>query len=756
TPQRDPAAGRIARWVGTCTDVDDSRKAEAANARLAAIVASTSDAVISFDPVDGRILTWNRGAEALFGYTADEAISRPVGLLVPPDMPEGNPTGVFRWAMEGRHVHEHETVRVAKGGERIPVSVTAARMLAPDGRAIGVSAIFRDLRPHREAEAALQRQTELLRTITDNVAEALFLMDAEGRVTFMNPAAERMLAWPREELLGRALHDAVHHHRPDGSPYPAADCPLVQVFSTGRVLQAHEDTFFRRDGAALQVACSNAPVVAKDGRVTGAVLVVHDIADRKAAEAALAESQARLRETLATLDLGTAMTRDFDGRIRYWSSGCARLYGWTAEEAVGRNAHELLRTAFPATLADIHAALERDGEWTGDLRHRTRDGRELVVSARKVLRRGPDGRPAAVLEALEDVTAHRAAEAALARSEARLRAALDAIPQMVWSTRPDGHHDYYNRRWYEFTGATPTQTEGENWNPQFHPEDQERAWARWRHSLETGEPYEIEYRLRAADGSYRWTLGRALPVRDPDTGRITRWYGTCTEIDELVTTRAALAEALEVKEALLHEVNHRVKNSLQLVSSLLTLQASRARDAGLRAALGEARARIGVVARLHQRLYQMGTHGRVELVGFLRELCEDTAAAVGADEGARVRLAFEPPADGRELLLPIDRAVPLALIVSELLTNAVKYAFPPGQEGGTVRVAVEPAGGGAFAALIEDDGAGLPEGFDPAASHGVGMRLVSTLARQLAAELRVGPGASGVGAAFELRVPKPG
>jgi PAS domain S-box-containing protein len=499
-----------------------------------------------------------------------------------------------------------------------------------------------------------------------------------------------------------------------------------------------------------------APVRDAAGRVPRLVSTSRDVTDRKAVEAALAESRARLRETLATLDLGTAMARDLGGTIRYWSSGCARLYGWTAEEAVGRDAHELLRTAFPEARAAIDAALERDGEWTGDLRQRTRDGRELVVSARKMLRRGPDGRPTAVLEALTDVTAHRAAEAALARSEARLRAALDAIPQMVWSTRPDGFHDYYNRRWYEFTGAAPEQTEGEGWSPQFHPDDQERAWARWRHSLETGEPYEIEYRLRAADGSYRWTLGRALPVRDPETGGITRWYGTCTEIEELVTARTALADALEVKDALLHEVNHRVKNSLQLVSSLLTLQASRAPDPSLRAALAEARARIGVVARLHQRLYQGGTHGRVELVGFLRELCADAAAALGAGDGRRVRFAFEAPADIREVFLPIDRAVPLALVVSELLTNALKYAFPPDHPGGTVRVALWAPAGGALAVLVEDDGIGLPEGFAPAASAGVGMRVVTTLARQLAAELRIGRGVSGAGAAFELRMAERG
>ncbi|MCB4820497.1 PAS domain-containing protein [Roseicella aerolata] len=129
--------------------------------------------------------------------------------------------------------------------------------------------------------------------------------------------------------------------------------------------------------------------------------------------------------------------------------------------------------------------------------------------------------------------------ARLAESERQFRILADTMPQMVWATQPDGFHDYYNRRWYEFTGVPAGSTDGEGWNGVFHPEDQERAWARWRHSLATGEPYEIEYRLRRADGVYRWTLGRALPVRDQQ-GRIIRWFGTCTDIEEQKQTEERL------------------------------------------------------------------------------------------------------------------------------------------------------------------------------------------------------------------------
>jgi PAS domain S-box-containing protein len=129
----------------------------------------------------------------------------------------------------------------------------------------------------------------------------------------------------------------------------------------------------------------------------------------------------------------------------------------------------------------------------------------------------------------------------------------DAMPQMVWSTRPDGYHDYYNRRWYERTGTTPEEAMGDGRKPLIHPDDREATWAAWQRAIATGEPFETECRLRMADGSYRWTLGRALPVRDPATGAITRWFGSCTDIEDSVLAREALARSRDDLERLVVE-----------------------------------------------------------------------------------------------------------------------------------------------------------------------------------------------------------
>ena len=258
---------------------------------------------------------------------------------------------------------------------------------------------------------------------------------------------------------------------------------------------------------------------------------------------------------------------------------------------------------------------------------------------------------------------------ALEESEARFRAIADSMPQMVWSTRPDGFHDYYNARWYEFTGVPEGSTDGEAWNGMFHPEDQERAWARWRRSLETGDPYEIEYRLRRHDGVYRWTLGRARPIRN-EAGEITRWFGTCTDIDDLKRSDQA-------KELLSQELSHRIKNIFAVVSALIALSARKHPEA--KAFASAVRTRINALARAHEFVRphtetSKPTVGSMTLHAFLTDLFKAYSDLSGA---ARIILS------GDDATFDDQAATSVALLFHELATNAAKYGALS-QEDGTV------------------------------------------------------------------------
>jgi PAS domain S-box-containing protein len=153
----------------------------------------------------------------------------------------------------------------------------------------------------------------------------------------------------------------------------------------------------------------------------------------------------------------------------------------------------------------------------------------------------------AVAEISWDAVERVGAVAALRESEAKFRAITDTINHMVWSTRADGQVDYFNRRWYEFTGTSPGETEGDQWVRALHPDDIERARAAWSRCVRTGEPYQIEYRMCHADGGHRWVRARGTPVHD-DNGETVRWFGTCTDIQDIVDAREVLARSREQLE----------------------------------------------------------------------------------------------------------------------------------------------------------------------------------------------------------------
>lgn len=257
------------------------------------------------------------------------------------------------------------------------------------------------------------------------------------------------------------------------------------------------------------------------------------------------------------------------------------------------------------------------------------------------------------------------------QSEAQFRAIADSMPQMVWSTRADGFHDYYNARWYEFTGVPEGSTDGEAWNGMFHPEDQGRAFDLWRQCLQTGEPYEVEYRLRRHDGVYRWTLGRARPIRN-EAGEIARWFGTCTDIDDLKRSDQA-------KELLSQELSHRIKNIFAVVSALIALSARQRPEA--REFASAVRTRINALARAHEFVRphtesSKPTVGSMTLHAFLTDLFKAYSDPTGAP---RIVLS------GDDATFDDQAATSVALLFHELATNAAKYGALS-REGGEVRL----------------------------------------------------------------------
>ncbi|WP_377697281.1 PAS domain-containing sensor histidine kinase [Paracoccus niistensis] len=309
-----------------------------------------------------------------------------------------------------------------------------------------------------------------------------------------------------------------------------------------------------------------------------------------------------------------------------------------------------------------------------------------------------------------DVTDVLRAEAALRESEAKYEAIVNSIDQMIWSALPNGDHDYFNDRWYDFTGAAPGSTDGSGWKDVFHPDDQERARAAWMHSVATGEPYHIEYRLRHRSGRYRWVVGRAHCVRGEDEA-ITRWFGTCTDIHDL-------KEAEGKRQLLLREMDHRVKNLFSIALGMISMTA---RSAPSVPAMAEAlRGRLTALARAHDLIRsalggQVGQGQSTSLRALIEKIVQPHLGAPGDP-----RMSFEGP----DITLGESASVGLALIFHELATNAAKYGALSTPEG---RIAVTWTVSEGKLSLDWAEEVGGP-GITPPSSRGFGSELAHATA----------------------------
>ncbi|MFC4171994.1 PAS domain-containing protein [Microvirga sp. GCM10011540] len=398
---------------------------------------------------------------------------------------------------------------------------------------------------------------------------------------------------------------------------------------------------------------------------------------------------------------------------------------------------------------------------------------------------GAEGGVSGIFVQGHDITERILAEQALQESERKFRILADAMPQMVWSTRADGFHDYYNARWYEFTGMPEGSTDGEEWNSMFHPEDQERARKLWQHSLATGEPYQIEYRLRHRSGQYRWTLGRALPVRN-QAGEIERWFGTCTDISEIKEVEADLQAANDEIQRFAYIVSHDLRAPLVNIMGftseleatrkaiehyhatvqdrapeLATQEARVAIEEDLPEAISFIRTSTAKMDRLIGAILRLSREGRRVLTPepvAMRDLlavCQQSLRHQFEETGAEFIIESAPD-------LTSDRLA-LEQIFGNLIDNAAKY-LDPARPG---RIVIRGYETGAYLRYeVEDNGRGIDRkdfdrifdlfrraGSQDRPGEGIGLAHVRSLVRRLGGAISVSS-QPGQGSTFTVLLPK--
>jgi PAS domain S-box-containing protein len=685
-----------------------------------AIVNSLPSAFYLVD-IDGHVVRWNSMTERVSGYSADDIRAmHPEQFFLPDDATKVR-DALQRAFSTGSAAAE--CTLLTKSGRAIPFLLSGRRIMihgAPFVAGIGV-----DIGERKRIEDALRRSEERYRSLIEEMREVVFTTDESGVVTYVSSSVEGLLGYRPEEIVGQHFAGFIF----------SEDLPRVQAefedLARG-VIEPSEYRIRTSRGDTRWVQSSSKPRI-RDGRFLGIAGIMTDVNDRKVAEEALHESVKRFRNVFEMSPMGMHMYHlEDDGTLVFAGANPAadRILGLQNANFVGLRIDEAFPRLSATEIPARYAAVARGGgSWHTDQvfyeDHRITGAFEVHAFQTS---------PGQMVAAFIDITDRKRAEAELRESRERLDLAVSGADLGLWDWDIPTGHVTHNPRWAEMLGFNPDELESSfsTWERLVHPDDKQRVLQLLQDHVDgRASIYEAELRLQTKDGGWRWILDRGKVVRRDASGAPVRVSGTQLDITDRREAENLLRESLQEKELLLREIHHRVKNNLQVISSLFNLQVQTVTDPNVLAALKESHNRIRSMGLVHHMMYQAADFAAIDLVDYIQTLTRSLYRSYSVDP-ERVLLAV----DIANVRLGIDAAIPCGLIINELVSNALRHAYPDGRRG-TLRVTLSHNGDGTHTLTVGDNGIGLPPDLVLPPTSTLGLALVDTLTRQLEGTLSV-------------------
>jgi PAS domain S-box-containing protein len=429
-----------------------------------------------------------------------------------------------------------------------------------EGNIIGGINLLVDITDRKNAQTEANEQ---FRAMVETTPECVKIVAPDGTLLFMNsPGLGMVGASSAEPLTGKSVYDVIapkdrerfreFNEMVCGGETGSLEFDIVGLNDEQRHMETHATPLRHTDGTTVHLA------------------VTHDITERRRAEDA-----ALLLSAIVDSSGDAIISKDLDGVITSWNKSAKHLFGYTAEEAIGQTVAKLLipedrQEEEPDILARL-----RNGERVDHFEtvRRRKDGSLIDISLTISPVKNTQGIIIGASKIARDITESKRYQERLKESEAKFRQLADAMPQMVWTAQPDGYLDYYNERWYEFTGFNRGARRDASWESILHPEDLQRTRETWYAAVRSGELYNIEYRfIDRREHRWRWFIGRALPVRNA-SDKIVKWFGTCTDIDGQKRVEEQLRRANQDLEQFAFSASHDLQEplrSVKIYSELLT------------------------------------------------------------------------------------------------------------------------------------------------------------------------------------------
>jgi PAS domain S-box-containing protein len=583
----------------------------------------------------------------------------------------------------------------------------------------------------------LAQTLALQQAILSSANYAIISTTTEGVVTLFNATSERWLGYKAAEVVGKLSAVRWHDVYELANRAQALSAELGRPVETGfevlaakaRLGQADEKewTFIRRDGSRFPASLSVTTLRDPAGKITGFLGIIANITARKQAEESNALSLALVCATLESISDGI-LTVGEQGKILSFNERFVKMWRIPAEMMAANDDGLALQFVLdqlvvPADfLAKVRYLYDHPREESFDVLE-FKDGRLFERHSRPMLMNDQSiGR----VWSFHDITERKQAEERLKASLGEIGALKTALDEhaIVAITDMQGTITYANDRFCAISKYKREELVGQNHriiNSGHHPREFFRElWA----TIGQGGVWRGEIKNKAKDGTVYWVAATIVPFLNA-AGKPHRYVAIRTDITERVAGEEKAVESLREKEALLCEIHHRVKNNLQVISSILQLQAKYIKDHEALEVFKDCQSRIRTMALIHEKLYRSDKLARIDFKDYLESLAGLLLRSQLA-QGVVLRHEWEIEA----VTLDVDTAIPLGLIANELITNVLKHAFV-GRRQGFLRMALRRGEAGYFQLIVRDDGQGVPPGFDPDKANSLGVRLVSILAKQI-------------------------
>jgi PAS domain S-box-containing protein len=545
---------------------------EQAQALLASIVESSDDAIHAVK-LDGTIVSWNRSAEVLFGYSGREIVGKNAAILAPAGR-AGEVRQCLGVIRMGCAISPFETVLRAKDGRAIHVSLSISPIRSPGGEVVGAAGVARDITERKRAEAALQESEERFRGIFENAPLGVCVAEPDGRLQQVNPAYCRMVGYLEEELIGKTWMELVH---PDDLELTLSNREQFRKDPDASV--DSEIRYIHRNGGVVWVRVRVSLVRGSRGNAAYFLVHAEDITERKRVEEALQESEKRFR-IMADGCPALMWATDAKSGNQFINRAYREFFGATFEQVEGNKWRSLIHPDdAPQYVEASDRAVREHTPLRAEARVRRADGEWRWVATYAEPRLDLNGEFLGHVGLSFDITERRETERALRRSEEKFRQLAENIREVFWMMSSDASEILYLSPVYEQVWGRTCESVYQNpmaWVEAIHPDDLERAHSLFARQLQ-GEALDSEYRIRTPDGEEKWIRDRAFPVLDQG-GHVIRVVGIAEDITERKRYEAELIQAREgadaanrAKSCFLANMSHEIRTPMNGVIGMLQL-----------------------------------------------------------------------------------------------------------------------------------------------------------------------------------------